>query len=129
MTLSPVCTPIGSRFSIEQTITTLSLWSRMTSNSNSPQPITDWSISTWVIGEAARPRETIVRYSSSVRAMPPPRPPSVKAGRTIAGRPMRSRAASASSIVVAIALAGIFSPALAIACWKSSRSSAVLIAS
>jgi hypothetical protein len=40
-------------FSIEHTITTLSLWSRMTSSSNSPQPSTDWSSSTWPIGDAA----------------------------------------------------------------------------
>ena len=78
VTLSPVCTPIGSRFSIEQTMTTLSLWSRITSSSNSPQPSTDWSSRTWPIGEASiPPRATIVRYSSAVRAMPPPRPPSV----------------------------------------------------
>ena len=42
-TESPVCTPIGSRFSIEQTITTLSSRSRITSSSNSPQPSTDSS--------------------------------------------------------------------------------------
>jgi hypothetical protein len=37
-------------FSIEQTITQLSLWSRMTSSSNSPHPMTDWSSRTWPIG-------------------------------------------------------------------------------
>ena len=73
-------TPIGSTFSIEQTITQLSLRSRITSSSNSPQPSTDWSSSTWPIGEASMPRRTISRYSSSSRAMPPPRPPSVNAG-------------------------------------------------
>ena len=93
VTESPVCTPIGSTFSIEQTITTLSLWSRITSSSNSPQPSTDWSISTWPIGDAASPRATICANSSASRAMPPPRPPSVNAGRTIAGRPIsRQRA-------------------------------------
>ena len=51
-TLSPVCTPIGSRFSIEQTITTLSARSRITSSSNSPHPSTDSSSSTCEIGEA-----------------------------------------------------------------------------
>ena len=39
VTESPVCTPIGSTFSIEQTITTLSALSRITSSSNSPQPM------------------------------------------------------------------------------------------
>ena len=82
-----MCTPIGSTFSIEHTITTLSLRSRITSSSNSPQPITDSSTSTWPIGEAARPSATTWRYSASVRAMPPPAPPIVKPGRTIAGSP------------------------------------------
>ena len=38
VTESPVCTPIGSKFSIEQTTTTLSCPSRMSSSSNSFQP-------------------------------------------------------------------------------------------
>ena len=42
---SPVWTPIGSRFSIEQTMMQLSLRSRTTSISNSFQPISDSSIS------------------------------------------------------------------------------------
>ncbi len=66
VTESPVCTPIGSMFSIEQTITTLSPWSRITSSSNSPQPITDWSIRIWPIGEASRPWRTIRSNSSCV---------------------------------------------------------------
>ncbi len=61
-----MCTPIGSTFSIEQTITTLSAWSRISSSSNSPQPITDSSTSTCPIGLAARPSATICRYSVSV---------------------------------------------------------------
>ena len=64
VTESPVWTPIGSTFSIEQTITTLSAPSRITSSSNSPQPSTDSSISTWPIGEAARPCATIRSNSS-----------------------------------------------------------------
>ncbi|OPZ77824.1 MAG: hypothetical protein BWY79_01017 [Actinobacteria bacterium ADurb.Bin444] len=43
---SPVCTPMGSIFSMEQTTITLSLRSRMTSISNSFQPITLSSRST-----------------------------------------------------------------------------------
>ena len=43
---SPVWTPIGSMFSMEQTMTTLSLMSRMTSSSNSFQPMTLSSSST-----------------------------------------------------------------------------------
>ena len=66
VTESPVWTPIGSTFSIEQMITTLSLRSRITSSSNSPQPITDSSTRTWLIGLAARPSETTWRSSVSV---------------------------------------------------------------
>jgi hypothetical protein len=43
---SPVCTPIGSKFSIEQTMTTLSAQSRITSSSNSFQPSSERSMST-----------------------------------------------------------------------------------
>ena len=70
VTESPVWTPIGSTFSIEQMITTLSLRSRITSSSNSPQPSTDSSTSTWLIGLAARPSETTP--SSSVSVFPTP---------------------------------------------------------
>ena len=38
VTESPVCTPIGSKFSIEHTTTTLSWPSRISSSSNSFQP-------------------------------------------------------------------------------------------
>ena len=90
-------TPIGSMFSIEQTITTLSAWSRMTSSSNSPQPRIDSSIRIWPIGEAARPCSTIRSKSATVRAMPPPRPPSVNAGRMISGSPNSAIAPCASA--------------------------------
>ncbi len=46
VTLSPVCTPIGSMFSMAQMTTTLSAASRITSSSNSCQPATDSSSST-----------------------------------------------------------------------------------
>ena len=80
VTESPVCTPIGSTFSIEQTITTLSLRSRISSSSNSPQPITDSSTRIWPIGLAAIPSVTRWRNSASFHAMPPPSPPIVNAG-------------------------------------------------
>jgi hypothetical protein len=47
---SPVCTPIGSRFSIEQTMMQLSLRSRTTSISNSFQPSSDSSIKSSLVG-------------------------------------------------------------------------------
>ena len=129
VTLSPVWTPIGSTFSIEQTITTLSAPSRMTSSSNSPQPSTDSSISTCPIGDAASPPATIRSKSASLRAIPPPRPPSVNAGRMMSGRPKASRAARASSSEVAIVLRAVRSPAARIVASNSSRSSARQIAS
>ena len=129
VTESPVCTPIGSTFSIEQTITTLSAPSRITSSSNSPQPSTDSSISTWPIGDAASPRETIASNSSSVRAMPPPRPPSVNAGRMISGSPNVSSATRACWRSVAIVLRAVRRPADCIVASNSSRSSARQIAS
>ena len=64
---SPVCTPIGSRFSIEQTMMQLSLRSRTTSISNSFQPITDSSISTSCVGLASRPRSQMATNSSGCR--------------------------------------------------------------
>ena len=61
---SPVCTPIGSRFSIEQTMMQLSLRSRTTSISNSFQPSSDSSISSSLVGEASRPRSQMAMNSS-----------------------------------------------------------------
>jgi hypothetical protein len=129
VTESPVCTPIGSTFSIEQTITTLSAWSRITSSSNSPQPITDSSTSTWPIGLAARPSPTTSLNSAFVRAMPPPAPPIVNPGRTIAGSPTLSSARSASRIDLTAALRGTRRPARSIVARNRSRSSARRMAS
>ena len=61
---SPVCTPIGSTFSIEQMMMQLSLRSRTTSISYSFQPSSDSSISTSVVGEASSPPRTILTNSS-----------------------------------------------------------------
>ena len=82
---SPVWTPIGSRFSMEQTTTTLSAWSRMTSSSYSFQPVIDSSRSTSVIGLSLRPCPAIRRSSVSSWANPLPRPPMVNDGRTTSG--------------------------------------------
>ena len=79
-------TPIGSRFSIEQMTTTLSFTSRITSSSNSSQPTSDSSTSTWRTGLSASARSSRCSSSSGVRAMPPPCPPSVNAGRRISGK-------------------------------------------
>jgi hypothetical protein len=63
---SPVWTPMGSRFSIEQMMTTLSLRSRITSSSYSFQPMTDCSMRTSVTGDASNPRWTISSNSSTL---------------------------------------------------------------
>ena len=62
--LSPVCTPIGSTFSIEQTMMQLSARSRTTSISYSFQPSTNSSTRISPIGEASRPAATIWSNSS-----------------------------------------------------------------
>ena len=62
--LSPVCTPIGSMFSIEQMTTKLSATSRITSSSYSFHPITDSSIRISWTGLKLRPRAASSRNSS-----------------------------------------------------------------
>ena len=94
---SPVWTPMASKFSIEQTMITLSAVSRMTSSSNSFQPSTDSSIRTSWVGDSARPFCTIRRKSAAVRATPPPDPPIVNDGRTTSGRLISFAIASASA--------------------------------
>ena len=61
---SPVWTPIGSMFSMEQTMMQLSALSRTTSISYSFQPSTLSSMRTSVVGEASRPFWTMSIYSS-----------------------------------------------------------------
>ena len=85
VTESPVCTPIGSMFSIEQTTTTLSWRSRISSSSNSFQPRMDSSSSTSVTGLASSPAPASLRRPSSACAMPDPEPPSVNEGRMTRG--------------------------------------------
>ena len=63
---SPVCTPIGSTFSMEQMMTQLSARSRITSSSYSFQPAIDFSMSTSPIGLAEIPFATTARNSSGV---------------------------------------------------------------
>ncbi len=105
---------------MEQTITTLSLRSRITSSSNSSQPTSDSSTSTWPIGLSSRPRATWRTSASSVSAKPPPWPPSVNAGRTTAGAGMPTTCETS----VTIHERGTRRPQLSTAWRKRSRSSA-----
>mmetsp|Transcript_135 Transcript_135/g.491 ORF Transcript_135/g.491 Transcript_135/m.491 type:complete len:325 (+) Transcript_135:2453-3427(+) len=122
---SPVWTPMGSRFSMEQMMTTLSPWSRMTSSSYSFQPSRDFSTRTWLVREASIPFFTICLNSSTLYATPPPVPPKVKAGRIIRGNSPIVRAISkASSIVVAVPDWALVMPISSMASLKRARSSA-----
>jgi hypothetical protein len=126
---SPVWMPIGSKFSIEQTMTTLSLPSRITSSSNSFQPAIDSSIRTSLMGDISRPQRTFFVNSSGVVAKLWPEPPSVRDGRMITGRPISFTSRSASAAECTTPLRGTSSPMLRIVALKTSRSSARLMAS
>ena len=82
---SPVCTPMASKFSIEQMTTTLSAWSRMTSSSYSFHPAIDCSMRISDTGLVARPCAATARISSVSTAKPVPPPPRMNDGRTING--------------------------------------------
>ena len=124
---SPVCTPIGSKFSIEQMMTQLSAVSRMTSSSYSFHPAILFSIKISRIGLASRPFAAKSANSSAVFAIPVPRPPKMYAGRMMAGRPMVLMTSRASSIEWAIPLSGTLRPISIMAFLNLSRSSAVEI--
>ncbi len=111
VTESPVWTPIGSTFSMEQTTTALSARSRITSSSSSFQPSTDSSTSTRRTGLAARPWASSSARAARSRATPPPQPPRVNDGRTTTGRPSPSAAASPSGTEPTSMLRGRSSPA------------------
>ena len=94
---SPVWTPIGSTFSIEQIIMQLSVLSLTTSISYSFQPATDSSTRISFVGELSIPLEAIFLNSSRVFAIPPPVQPRLKEGLQITGSPTLSRLESAAS--------------------------------
>ena len=85
---SPVCTPMGSKFSTVQIIHTLSAASRSSSSSNSFHPNTAFSTSTSCIGEACNPLFNASSSSSLSCTNPPPVPPSVNEGRITNGKPI-----------------------------------------
>ena len=124
---SPVWTPMGSIFSMEQMMTTLSLVSRITSSSNSFHPSTDSSKRTWLMGDSSRPFLTRSMKSSRLYTILPPVPPRVKAGLMMMGRLILSRKSRASSSDDTVPDTGTDRPILIIASLNSSRSSAFLI--
>ncbi len=124
---SPVWTPIGSIFSIEQTMIALSLWSRITSISNSFQPIRDSSTRASWTGLISSARAIFSMNSSSSWAIEPPNPPNVKLGRMMTGYPMVFFAWMPSWTVWTPTLRGLSSPRLSTISLKRSRSSARLM--
>ena len=127
---SPVWTPMGSRFSMEQTMTEVPRLSHITSISYSFQPSRDSSMSTSWLRLISKPRSTMVLNSSSEWAMPPPEPPSVKPGRTMRGHlPMAFAMTSASFMLWADSELALRMPMLSIVALKRRRSSARLMAS
>ena len=124
VTESPVWTPIGSTFSMEQTMMTLSLASRRSSSSYSFQPNRHSSIRTWWTGLISRPRVTLRSNASALQTMPPPVPPSVYEGRMTIGMPPSSCVISlASRRLLAVRLAAWSRPTSSIRSRKSCRSS------
>ena len=107
----------------------LSWASRITSYSISLKPAILRSMRHWCTGLIFSPASAIRRSSCLLCAKPPPVPPSVYAGRTTTGYPSSLAYFSASSTVWTISLSGTGSPSSFISERKSSRSSALLIAS
>ena len=127
---SPVCTPIASTFSIEQMTTKLSATSRITSSSNSFQPMTDSStrISCTGLRSIPRPGELpelldVVRDAAANAAERERWPDDRRKAHVVDDEP------DASSSVVATPLFGTSTPISCIALRNSSRSSATLMAS
>ena len=117
---------MGSMFSMEQTMTTLSLRSRMTSSSNSFQPMTLSSSRTWRVGEASRPAlhhlvELGVggRHSSPVTAQREAGTDDERETKSVVAGPAR-----ASATLLTTALSGTRSPMEAMVSRNSSRASA-----
>ena len=125
---SPVWIPIGSMFSMLQTIIALSFLSRTTSVSYSFQPSTDSSTSTSDTGEASNPPVMISRNSSALYAIPPPVPPRVNEGRITAGNPTSFSACGISSTVCTATDLGVSNPMLRMASRNASRFSAFSMA-
>ncbi|CAI8236441.1 MAG: Uncharacterised protein [Arcobacter lacus] len=126
---SPVCTPIGSRFSIEHTIIQLSFLSLITSISYSFQPSIDSIISISLIGEASIPTSASFLNSSMLYATPEPPPANVNDALLITGKPISLATLTASSTLYAFALFGKSIPILIIASLNKCLSSPFLIAS
>ena len=126
--LSPVCMPIGSKFSTVQMITTLSFISRSSSSSNSFHPSTALSTNTSCMGDAVRPRSNAPSSSSLCITIPPPEPPRVNDGRITIGNPICCANSFPSSNEFAVLASATGTPRAIIHWRNNSRSSALSIA-
>ncbi len=126
---SPVCTPTGSIFSILQTVMQLPPASRITSYSISFQPAMQRSTSTSPTRLKRRPFVRISTSSLSLRAIPPPLPPSVYAGRSTTGYPMVLVKRMPSSTLWTTCDAAQGSPIFSMVSLNAWRSSALKIVS
>jgi hypothetical protein len=124
---SPVWIPIGSTFSMLQTVTALSLPSRTISYSISFQPERHSSTSTPVPPASARGARR--SSSPSVRAIAAPFPPSEKPARKMTGRPISRAAVITSASVCAWRLRATFTSISASLALKIARSSVASMAS
>ena len=117
-------------FSMVHTIVALSAVSLMTSYSNSCHPRMDSSIRTWLMRELRRPRVAISTSCPMSNAVPPPSPPSVKAGRMRIGQEPISSAALMTSSIELQAIALEIGRSIDSQTWlNNSRSSALSMAS
>lgn len=83
----------------------------------------DSSISTLALGLSASPAPAIRSTSSTERAIPEPRPPMVKLGRTTTGRPSSATVSRTSSMVKHTRLRADSPPTLATMSLNRCRSS------
>ncbi len=126
---SPVWIPIGSIFSMEQIITTLSFLSLNNSNSYSFQPIIALSIMTSWIGEISRPLRSNLSKSSSSYTIAAPAPPNVYEALIHKGKPNSWAISFPFKNEVAVAWGAIPTPISPINSLNFSRSSVILMAS
>ena len=122
---SPVWIPIGSMFSMLQTVMQLFSRSRTTSYSISFQPRSDSSTSTWACFVSWAPKMLVSAASSSasVSTMALPLPPRAKPMRSIRGSPIVRAASRASSRRWQTMLRAVSTPISASRALKRPRSS------
>ena len=108
--LSPVCIPVGSKFSIVHIVMQLLFLSRITSNSISLKPYKLFSIKIWWTGEIFNPLSVAEVKSRLFFIYELPFPPRVYAGLMTKGKPVDFAAFWASSSDETLQLYAIGTP-------------------